>query len=126
MRENFLVKRGDIVNFDKVWIFDKNFQSDEVEVRAVVKDNAQFTAKGKMVIAKNIKGVNVFLRFKVLLVGKNAKAEVVPELEILSDDVKAGHAASIGRIDQEQLFYLMSRGLSKKESEKLIIKAFLS
>ena len=126
MRQNFLVKKGETVDFDKVWTFDRNYQSEEVEVRAVVEENGLFKAKGRMVVEENIKGVNVFLRFRVLLAGKNARAEVVPELEILSNDVKAGHAASIGKIDQGQLFYLMSRGMSKIEAEKLIIKAFLS
>ena len=125
MEYKYLINKGEKVNFDKVWKFIKNYQTDEIEVKAVVLEDALFVAKGKIVVAKGIRGVEAFLRFKVLLVGENARAQVIPELEILSNDVKAFHAASIGRIDTEQMFYLMSRGMTKSEAEKLIIKAFL-
>ena len=81
--------------------------------------------KGKILIEKDAIGAEAFLRFKVLLLGENARAEVDPELEISCNQVKASHAASVGQIDEEQLFYLMSRGLNKKDAVKLIVKAFL-
>ena len=80
----------------------------------------------KILIEKDAVGAEAFLRFKVLLLGENARAEVDPELEILCNQVKASHAASVGQIDEEQLFYLMSRGLSKQDAVKLIVEAFLS
>lgn len=126
IRKNFLVKKGEIKNFEEKWVYDQVGQEGVVEIRAVVEDGGLFKGKGTIVIAKNVAAINAFLSFKVLLLGKNARAEVEPELEIDSNDVKASHSASIGQIDEEQLFYLMSRGLNRQESVKMIIKAFLS
>ena len=47
-----------------------------------------------------------------------------PALEILEKDVKAGHAATVGKVDAQMLFYLMSRGLSRQQAEKLLIEGF--
>jgi Fe-S cluster assembly scaffold protein SufB len=109
-----------------VWVFDKDGMKEEILVKVVVEDGAKLEAKGLLKIAKNVTDVDVFLRYKVLLLGKNSWATVNPELEIESNDVKAGHAASIGRVDEEQIFYLMSRGISRNESVKLIVEAFLN
>jgi len=49
-----------------------------------------------------------------------------PALEILEPEVKAGHAATIGKVDEQMLFYLMSRGLSRSRSEKLLIQGFIN
>ena len=126
MISKFLIKKGEKINFDEVWVYDKVGQTGEVEIRAVVEEGGEFTARGKIKIAKNVSGINAFLKFKVLLLGKNARATVDPELEIDSNDVKASHSASIGQVDSEQLFYLMSRGINKNKAVELIVKAFLA
>ena len=69
--------------------------------------------------------INSFLTEKILLLSDEARAEAVPDLEIESDDVKCSHAATISKIPEEQLFYLMSRGLSKFEGESMIVEGFL-
>lgn len=120
------IKSGEKVVWDEVLVYDKNNLDGETEVRAVVEDGGQIVLKGKILIQKDAVGANAFLRFKVLLLGKNAKAEVDPELEILTNDVRASHAASVGQVDEEQLFYLMSRGINRKEAVKLIVEAFLT
>lgn len=122
----YRVKAGESVVWDEVMVYDKNNLTGEVEVRAVVEDNGILKLKGMILIKEDAAGANAFLRFKVLLLGKNARAEVDPGLEILTNDVKASHAASVGQVDEEQLFYLMSRGINKKEAVKLIVEAFLS
>ncbi|SDM95932.1 Fe-S cluster assembly protein SufD [Fictibacillus solisalsi] len=62
---------------------------------------------------------------RVLMLSEKARGDANPILLIDEDDVTAGHAASVGRIDPIQLFYLMSRGISKAEAERLIIHGFL-
>ncbi|HIS29207.1 MAG TPA: Fe-S cluster assembly protein SufD [Candidatus Avamphibacillus intestinigallinarum] len=62
---------------------------------------------------------------RVLMLSEKARGDANPILLIDEDDVTAGHAASVGRVDELQLYYLMSRGLSKQESERLIIHGFL-
>jgi len=122
----YLVKNGESVVWDEVMIFDKNNLEGETEVLAVVEDGGNIKLKGKILIQKDAVGANAFLRFKVLLLGETARAEVDPELEILTNDVKASHAASVGQVDSEQLFYLMSRGFDKQKAVKLIVEAFLA
>jgi len=108
-----------------VWEFNKSGQKEEILIKAVVEDGGFFEAKGMFKIAKGVKDVDVFLRYRVLLLGENSRAVVEPQLEIQSNDIKAGHSASIGRVDEQQVFYLMSRGLSRQKAVELIVEAFL-
>ncbi|WP_137745013.1 Fe-S cluster assembly protein SufD [Staphylococcus capitis] len=62
---------------------------------------------------------------RVLMLSENARGDANPILLIDEDDVEAGHAASVGRVDPEQLYYLMSRGISRTEAECLVIHGFL-
>ncbi|GAF24340.1 iron-sulfur cluster assembly protein SufD [Bacillus sp. JCM 19047] len=62
---------------------------------------------------------------RVLMLGERARGDANPILLIDEDDVTAGHAASVGRIDPLQMFYLMSRGISRVEAERLVIHGFL-
>ncbi|BBK28712.1 Fe-S cluster assembly protein SufD [Staphylococcus arlettae] len=62
---------------------------------------------------------------RVLMLSENARGDANPILLIDEDDVEAGHAASVGRVDPEQLYYLMSRGISQTEAERLVIHGFL-
>lgn len=62
---------------------------------------------------------------RILMLSENARGDANPILLIEEDDVTAGHAASVGKIDPLQMFYLMSRGLARKEAERLIIHGFL-
>jgi len=125
MITKFLVKKNENMVWDEVLRYSESHLIGKTEIRAVVEDGGSIKLKGKILIEKRAVGADAFLRFKVLLLGENAKAEVDPELEILCNEVKASHAASVGQIDDEQLFYLMSRGFSKTEAVKLIVEAFL-
>jgi Fe-S cluster assembly protein SufD len=59
-----------------------------------------------------------------LVLSKNAHADSIPGLEILADDVRCTHGATVGKIDQEEVFYLLSRGIPRKEAERLIVEGF--
>ena len=76
-------------------------------------------------IEKGMKQANAFQTLKGIITSDSASVEVNPILLIDEYDVKAGHGATIGKIEEDVLYYLMSRGLNKKESEKLIINGFL-
>jgi len=96
-----------------------------VEVKGVVSNGARVKVKGRVKIEKNAVGSDSFLAMKLLMLDNRSSAVAEPELEIENNEVKASHSASVGRIDEEQLFYLATRGVSKSEAEKLIIKGFL-
>lgn len=95
------------------------------QIRAVLKDNSYSSFKGTIKIEKQGVKTNSYLDDDVLILGDAARNESEPTLEILTDDVKATHGATTGRISDEHLFYLQSRGLSVNESENLIVEGFL-
>ena len=97
----------------------------KTSLKGVAGNQARIKFDGKIIVEKNCPDVNSFLEERVLLVGDKARAEVVPDLEILSDDVKCSHAATISKIPEEQVFYLMSRGISRKAAEGLVVEGFL-
>jgi Fe-S cluster assembly protein SufD len=59
-----------------------------------------------------------------LILSEHAKARTLPNLEIEADDVRCSHGASVGQVDAAQLFYLMSRGLSRMQAERLLVFGF--
>jgi Fe-S cluster assembly protein SufD len=61
-----------------------------------------------------------------LILGKGARADSIPGLEILADDVRCTHGATVGQLDEEPLFYLMSRGLPRPEAERLVVDGFFA
>jgi Fe-S cluster assembly protein SufD len=61
-----------------------------------------------------------------LILSGDARADSIPGLEIKADDVRCTHGATAGDVDEEQLYYLMSRGLPREEAKKLIIEGFFS
>lgn len=96
-----------------------------VLIKAVLEANSRFELEPVIVIQKGASRTDSYLKVAVLIVSDRAKARVVPSLEITEQDVKAGHGASIGKLDPEQLFYLRSRGLDEDSARKLLIKGFV-
>ncbi|HYD35038.1 MAG TPA: SufD family Fe-S cluster assembly protein [Vitreimonas sp.] len=94
-------------------------------LRGVANDQAHVRFVGRIKIDENCGDTNSFLTERILLLSDDAKAEAVPDLEIKSDDVKCSHAASISRIPEEHIFYLMSRGVTRQAAESLIVEGFL-
>lgn len=94
-------------------------------LKGVARDESRIRFLGRIIIDEGCGDTNSFLEERILLLSDKAKAEAVPELEILADDVKCSHAATISNIPQEHLFYLMSRGISRAESENVIVEGFL-
>ena len=126
VKKFLVVKSGESVEIETLMEFKAPKTQGKTLIKAVVMPGGKLNLKGIIKIDKGAELVEAFLRQSILLIGENSMATAVPELEIESNEVKASHAAAIGRVDEEQLFYLMSRGLSHDEAVKLIIKAFLT
>lgn len=94
-------------------------------LKGVARDKGFLKFVGRIIINKGCPNTNSFLTEKILLLSDQARAEAVPDLEIESDDVKCSHAATISKIPDEQMFYLMSRGVSEKDAKELIVEGFL-
>ena len=92
--------------------------------KGVVKDKARSVFKGMIRIEKNAKNSRAYLAEHGMILSKDARADAIPGLEIETNDVKATHSASVSQINEEDIFYLMSRGLSEDDAKKLIIVGF--
>lgn len=91
----------------------------------IVSKQGKVVLNGIAKIHKGMKNANAFQSLKGIITSDDALLEVNPILLIDEYDVKAGHGATIGKVEPEVLFYLMSRGLSKREAERLVIYGFL-
>lgn len=98
----------------------------ETMIYGLVRDQAQVQIKGLIQIKKRAQRVTDFLTERILLLSDRAKAIAEPELEIEADEVRASHAATVSSLDKNELFYLMSRGVSAAAAEKLITDGFLN
>ncbi|MCF6138565.1 Fe-S cluster assembly protein SufD [Pseudalkalibacillus berkeleyi] len=102
-------------------------QSDaQLLAHAVMKDNSSAIFNGIAKIEHGATKANSEQTERVLMLSEKARGDANPILLIDEDDVTAGHAASVGRMDPLQMFYLMSRGISKHEAERLVIHGFLA
>ena len=97
----------------------------EVVLHSACDDRSRSISTGMLTIAKGADGSDASQIFRNLLLSSGAKAESIPELEVLADDVSAAHGAASAPIDPEQMFYLQSRGLELQEAEHLVVEGFL-
>ncbi len=95
-------------------------------VRRVQSGNSFSTLRGMLKVAAGAHGTDTYLSDKALLLGEKARAESNPGLEILADDVRASHGATVGQLSPDELFYVRSRGLTETLAQELLVQAFLS
>lgn len=93
--------------------------------KSILKDKSKSLFKGMIRIKEDAKKSKSFLSGRSILLDKDAKSDAIPGLEILTNDVKATHSASVAQIDEEQIFYLQTRCLSHEEAERIIVEGFL-
>jgi len=137
--EYFLNGPGSSCNDSEV-IFGNNEQSFDIQTnvthearstegrvveKSILRNKSKSLFKGMIRIKENASKSNSFLSGRSILLDKDAKSDSIPGLEILTNDVKATHSASVAQIDEEQLFYLNTRCLSHEEAERTIIEGFL-
>jgi Fe-S cluster assembly protein SufD len=92
--------------------------------KTIVSDKGRAVFNGLINVAQHAIKTDGQMTNNNLLLGRLAEVDTKPQLEIYADDVKCSHGATIGRIDDEQMFYLRSRGIDKQAAEKMIIYAF--
>ena len=93
--------------------------------KGVLNDEASSAVwRGMIRVEEEAQKTNAYQENRNLLLSKSAHADSIPGLEILANDVRCTHGATLGQVDREQLFYLMARGLSRAEAERLIVRGF--
>jgi len=92
--------------------------------KSVLNDNSRTVFNGKVIVRKDAQKTNAYQQNRTILLSENAKVDTKPQLEIFADDVKCSHGATIGQLDDEQLFYLKSRGFGPELAKAVLIYAF--
>jgi Fe-S cluster assembly protein SufD len=92
--------------------------------KGALRDEARAVWRGMIRVEKDAQKTNAYQENRNLMLSKQAHADSIPGLEILANDVRCTHGATLGQVDREQLFYLMTRGLSRAEAERLIVRGF--
>lgn len=92
--------------------------------RAALRDEARSVYAGLIRVRPEAVRADAYQANRNLLLSREARADSLPKLEIETDDVRCTHGATVGPVDEEQAFYLMSRGLSKAEAERMIVEGF--
>ncbi len=92
--------------------------------KSALKDFAESNYQGIIRIPRQAQRSDAYQANKNLLLSPNAKARSIPKLEIIADDVRCTHSATMGTLDENELFYLESRGLSPEEAQKTIVEGF--
>jgi Fe-S cluster assembly protein SufD len=94
--------------------------------KGALRENATAVWRGMIRVEAEAQKTNAYQENRNLLLSDKAHADSIPGLEILANDVRCTHGATIGKVDREQLFYLMSRGLTRNEAERLIVRGFFT
>ena len=92
--------------------------------KGVLRDTASAVWRGMIRVEEGAQKTNAYQENRNLLLSKTAHADSIPGLEILANDVRCTHGATLSQVDREQLFYAMARGLSRQEAERLIVRGF--
>lgn len=92
--------------------------------KVIARERGKGVFNGLIKVAKHAIKTDGQMTNNNLLMDRLAEVDTKPQLEIYADDVKCGHGATVGRIDEEQMFYLRSRGIKREDAEKMIIHAF--
>jgi Fe-S cluster assembly protein SufD len=94
-------------------------------IRGVLDDKARGVFQGKVSVAQDAQKTDGQQMSRALLLSRKAEADAKPELEIYADDVVCAHGATVGELDETQLFYLTSRGIHRDVARAMLISAFL-
>jgi Fe-S cluster assembly protein SufD len=96
----------------------------ETLVKGVLTDTSRVEFDGMIRVRQNAQQTASFLSAHGLMLSKQARGEFIPGLEIAANEVSASHGATSGQIDEEQLFYLMVRGIPRAEAERIVVQGF--
>ena len=92
--------------------------------KGALRDKARAVWRGMIRVEEDAQKTNAYQENRNLLLSPDAHADSIPGLEIEANDVRCTHGATVGRVDREQLFYLMARGLPRADAERLIVRGF--
>ena len=92
--------------------------------KGIMDGNSTGVFNGKIFVRQDAQKTNAYQSNKNVLMGNSASVNSKPQLEIFADDVKCSHGCTVGRLDDEALFYLRTRGIDEKNAKALLLHAF--
>ena len=95
-----------------------------ISTKSISKDGGVSTYRSDVTISKNAKQSKAFVSCESLMLDSKSRSDTVPAMDIRTDDSDVGHEAKIGRISDDAVFYLMSRGISEEEARSMIVSGF--
>lgn len=118
-------KDSEISDLDIIQLHSAAHTTSTVNIRSILEGNSHSLYQGLITIEKSAFNVSAHQENKVLIVSRAAKAISIPKLQVLNNDVQCGHGSAISHLDDEHIFYLVSRGIAQNRAKKIAIKAFL-
>jgi Fe-S cluster assembly protein SufD len=98
--------------------------SSDLLYKGALRDHSRAVYSGWVHVRPDAQKTNAMQTSRNIVLSEHAKADAIPNLEIEANDVRCGHAASVGPVDEDTIFYLTSRGIPRKEAERLIVTGF--
>jgi len=121
----FIIGTGDVsIRLKTLQLHLAPMTTSDLLVKSILSDESQFFYDGGIEVAKNAQKVDAYQRNENIIVSGKVKVESKPKLEILANDVRCTHAATTAMISDDELWYLASRGIPKKQGERLILEGF--
>ncbi len=94
-------------------------------LKSILADSSYFNHQGTILVGKNLSHVKACQKSKAIVLGRYARVDSSPALEVLSKNVQCSHGSAVGHVDPQQFFYLCSRGIKEKKAKQLLLQAFL-
>jgi Fe-S cluster assembly protein SufD len=104
----------------------KDHTTSDLLIKGCLKDKARSIYQGLIQVSEGAQRTDAYQANRNLLLSDQARADSIPGLEILANDVRCTHGATVGHVDAEQMYYLMSRGLPEPEAQRLIVEGFFA
>jgi Fe-S cluster assembly protein SufD len=117
---------GQHLDYDTYQLHDAPNTTSDFAFKGALRDEATAVWRGMIRVEEDAQRTNAYQENRNLMLSPTTHAVPIPGLEILANDVRCTHGATVGQVDREQLFYLMARGLSRGEAERLIVRGFFS
>jgi Fe-S cluster assembly protein SufD len=122
----YFTDRDQHIDYDTFQLHQAPDTTSDFAFKGALRDTSTAVWRGMIRVEPDAQKTNAYQENRNLMLSPTTHAVPIPGLEILANDVRCTHGATVGRVDRDQLFYLMARGLSRSEAERLIVRGFFS
>jgi Fe-S cluster assembly protein SufD len=120
----YFADTNQIIDHDTQQNHNKPNTTSDLLFKGALKHESRSVWQGMIRVLPHAQQTNGFQANRNLLLSEDARADSIPGLEILANDVRCTHAATVGKLDDEPVFYLMSRGMTREDAERLLVVGF--